>query len=32
MAKEKVLLGLSGGFDSSLAVYLLQKKGYEVGW
>ena len=30
MDKEKVLLGLSGGFDSSLAVYLLQKQGYEV--
>ena len=28
--KKKVLLGLSGGFDSSLAVYLLQKQGYEV--
>lgn len=29
-AKQKVLLGLSGGFDSSLAIYLLQQKGYEV--
>jgi len=28
--KKKVLLGLSGGFDSSLAIYLLQKQGYEV--
>lgn len=28
--KEKVLLGVSGGFDSSLAIYLLQQKAYEV--
>ena len=27
---ERVLLGMSGGVDSSVAAYLLQKEGYEV--
>lgn len=30
MVKEKVLLALSGGVDSSIAAMILQKQGYEV--
>lgn len=29
-AKQKVLLGMSGGMDSSMAAVLLQQQGYEV--
>ena len=30
MSKQKVMVGMSGGIDSSVTAYILQKDGYEV--
>lgn len=30
MSKQKVMVGMSGGIDSSVTAYMLQKEGYEV--